>query len=74
MFDFNSILDLLKVEPGHGLVQSVILLGIWLQARGVKQEISKLASSLDRVRLDTDEKIHQHEIRLTKLEHIGDTK
>jgi len=74
VFDFNSIMDLLKVEPGHGLIQSVILLGIWLQARGVKQEISKLASSLDKVRLDTDEKLQQHDIRLTKLEIVGETK
>ena len=73
MFDFNSIMELLRVEPGHGLIQSVILLGIWWQAKGVKQEVANLASSLNQIKLDTDTKFKQHDTRLEKLE-LGETK
>lgn len=74
MFDLHSIMDLLRVEPGHGFVQSMILLGIWWQARGVKQEIASLGSGLAKIKVDTDQKFQQHESRITKLEVIEESK
>jgi hypothetical protein len=61
MFDFVQIIELLKVEPGHGLIQSFLLLMIWMSSRGVKKEIGQLKEGLEGM------KIH-HEVRFEKIE------
>lgn len=61
MFEFSQLLELLKVEPGHGLVQSLLLFMIWITSRGLKKELVGLRDSL------TDMKIH-HEVRFEQIE------
>jgi hypothetical protein len=61
MFDLAQIMELLKVEPGHGLVQSFLLLMIWISSRGVKKEVSSMKEGL------SDMKMH-HEFRFEKIE------
>lgn len=53
LIDPTQILSLLKIEPGSGLLQSFLLLMIWLSSRGVKKELVELKVSLnDHVRAD----------------------
>lgn len=66
MFDFSQILELLRVEPGHGLVQSLLLFMIWLSSRSLKKELIGLRDSL------TDMRLH-HEVRFEKIESRIDT-
>lgn len=61
MFDLSQIMQLLKVDPGNGLVQSLLLFMIWLSSRGLKKELVALRDSL------TDMKIH-HEVRFEQIE------
>ncbi len=61
MFDLSQILELLRVEPGHGLVQSLLLFMIWLSSRSLKKELIGLRDSL------TDMRLHQ-EVRFEKIE------
>ncbi len=61
MFDFSQVLTLLKVEPGHGLLQSFLLFMIWMSSRGIKKEMA------------ADRKLHAetkvtHETRFDKIE------
>ncbi len=41
MFDFSDILELLKTEPGHNFLSSFILLGIWLESRKLRKQLSE---------------------------------
>ncbi len=49
--DLSQIIDqafnLLKLEPGSGLVQSVLLLLIWINIRSLKNMLEKLEVSHD---------------------------
>lgn len=70
MFDFSSILELLKVEPGHGLVQSFLLFMIWLSSRGVKKELMLLKESLLEYKIHNEDRFTHIEGRLSVLETI----
>ncbi len=69
MFDFSQILELLKVEPGHGLVQSGLLFMIWLSSRGVKKEIIGIKTLVLTGKVANDIKFEQIGTRLTNLEN-----
>jgi hypothetical protein len=73
MIEFSQVLDLMKVEPGHGLVQCLLLLMIWFSARGIKKEIVSLKDSLRNIKDETEDKITDHEkrIRLIENKQIG---
>lgn len=47
MFDFNVVFELLKYEPGHGLIQSFLLAMIWFSSRGIKNELKILAKLIE---------------------------
>lgn len=61
MFDFSQVLELMKLEPGHGLIQSLLLFMIWMTSRGLKKEVIALKDGL------TDLKVN-HEVRFEKIE------
>jgi hypothetical protein len=78
MFEFDQILQFLKVEPGHGLLQSVLLLMIWLTSRGLRKDMKDIrddlgqAKSLTNKRFEEhDKKLEDHEGRITNLEKSG---
>ena len=54
MFDFSQVLELLRVEPGHGLVQSILLTMIWWTSRGMRKDLADVKA--------------EHSIRFAKLE------
>lgn len=74
MFDFSQILDMLKLEPGHGLVQSLLLFMIWLSSRGLKKELVELKSSLLEFKIHNEDRFKHIEDRLTTLELVRGTK
>jgi hypothetical protein len=59
---FEHILTLLKTEPGSGLAQTVLLLLIWLNSRGLKKELVLLKEALTRLEIG-------HEVRIVNLEN-----
>lgn len=68
MFDFGLILDFLKVEPGHGAVQCLLLFMIWWTSKGIRRDLADYKQYTD-TRLDSHEKrLDDHEGRLIKLE------
>lgn len=71
LFDFNQVIDLLKVEPGHGLIQSLLLLMIWWSSRGVKKEIMALRDSVQEVKLHVEDRFKTIEARLQLIETGG---
>lgn len=66
--DTHLIVELLNNEPGHGLLQTVLLAMIWWSARGVKTEIIHLKDSFSTHKLHNEERFGSIETRLTKLE------
>jgi hypothetical protein len=61
MFDLSQILELVKLEPGHNLVQSFLLFMIWMSSRGLRREIRKDLSAQQK-------RIDNHEGRIIVLE------
>lgn len=72
MFDFSQIFDLLKIESGHGLTQSLLLFMIWMSSRGVKKELIELKNSLFEHKIQIDTRFEKIEVRLNKLEFKGE--
>jgi hypothetical protein len=68
MFDFSQILELAKLEPGHGLVQSILLFMIWLQSRGLRQDVASLKDAITVQRNNNEVRFQKIEGRLTILE------
>lgn len=68
MFDFSSIIELMKVEPGHGLLQSVLLFMIWIQSRGVRKELEGLRKAFIDSKQVTEQRFVGIENRLLVLE------
>jgi len=68
MFEFDQIIELLKVEPGHGMTQSVLLFMIWWSSRGVKKEIASLKKVLDAVQAVYETRFSKIEGRISALE------
>ncbi len=50
----DKVFELLKFEPGSGMVQSILLILIWLNIRSLKKILSALQEN--------------HEVRITTLE------
>jgi len=68
MFDFDSIIELLKVEPGHGFIQSILLAMIWWSSRGVRKEIHQLGENFTDMKSNHELRLNNIEGRLTVLE------
>jgi len=68
MFDWSSVVELMKIEPGHGLVQSVLLFMIWIQSRGVRLAIKKLEEALSSDKASNEIRFQKIENRLTIVE------
>ena len=70
MFDFSQILEFVKFEPGHGLLQSALLFMIWLQSRGLRKELVELRVMLGDVKSHVEKRFELVERRITILEDI----
>jgi len=64
MVELSHVLQLLQIEPGSGLLQSGLLLLIWLTSLGVRKDIKAMGFKL----VDHDKKFKKIEERLTILE------
>lgn len=71
MFDFSQIVELMRAEPGHGLLQSVLLFMIWLTSRSLKKELVSLKDSLSDMKIHNEVRFEKIEGRLTTLESKG---
>ena len=67
MFDFSWITEFIRLEPGHGLLQSVLLFMIWLQSRGLRKEMMGLKDGLAEAKFIIDKKFDIIEGRLSVL-------
>ncbi len=66
--DYDQIFDLLKFEPGSGMVQSILLCLILINIRSLKKMLASLETSHDK-RIGTLElRAETHETRLKVLE------
>lgn len=68
MFDFTLITELLRNEPGHGLVQSFLLAMIWLSSRGIKSELKILGIAIADLKETHEKRFNNLEGRVTTLE------
>lgn len=68
MFDFNQIMEFMKIEPGHGLLQSVLLFMIWWQGKGFRQDLKHLKDGLGEAKIHMDKRFEKIEERLMFLE------
>ena len=68
MFDLSLITELLKVEPGHGFVQSILLAMIWWSSRGVRKEIRSLHDGFDLKKVEDEMRFVKIEGRISVLE------
>lgn len=68
MFDFSQIFELMKLDSGHSILQSVLLFMIWIQSRGLRQEMGNLKRSLQDAKSTIDKRIENLEQRLIFLE------
>lgn len=68
MFDLETIGELLKVEPGHGLIQSVLLFMIWLSSRNIKLELRSLKDALTQFKERSEARFAKIETRVEILE------
>ena len=48
---FSTVFELLKSEPGHGLLQSGLLFMIWMSTRGLKKEVQELKETLTKMEI-----------------------
>lgn len=71
LFDLSQIGEFIRLEPGHGLVQSLLLFMIWLNSRGVKKELITLTERLLDMKAHHEERFSKVEDRLTILEKRG---
>lgn len=68
LFDLSQIFNFWKSDPSHGLLQSLILLGIWATARGVQKQLVVLGHRLDEINNQNEKRFEKIEVRLTFLE------
>lgn len=64
MIEISQIMQLLQIEPGSGLLQSALLLMIWLTSLGVRKDIKSMGLKL----IDHNKRLEKIEGRLTILE------
>jgi hypothetical protein len=69
LFNFDQIIDLLRVEPGHGIIQCFLLFMIWLQSKGVRKELVSLKESLEATKTTDERRFGGIELRLVNLEN-----
>ncbi len=67
--DLDQIFSLIKLEPGAGAVQSVLLLMIWLNIRSLKNAIVKIEEGHDERLSFLESKTVTHENRIAVLEN-----
>lgn len=68
MFDPTVLIELLKQEPGHGLVQSFLLAMIWLSSRGIKIELKALHLAIADLKQNYDKRFEHLEGRVMTIE------
>jgi hypothetical protein len=68
MLDFGQLMEFMKIEPGHGLLQSVLLFMIWWQSRGFRQDLKMLKEALGEAKIHMDKRFEKIEERLMFLE------
>lgn len=49
MFDFSQVIDFAKVDPGHGLIQCLLLSMIWYQSKEIRKVLEKTKERLDNI-------------------------
>jgi hypothetical protein len=62
----DQLIGLVKAEPGSGMVQSILLFLIWINARGLKKELRSLKNAITGLEVG-------HGIRLGTLEEKVNT-
>ena len=70
MFDFSQILTLIRLEPGHGLLQSFLLFMIWMSSRGIKKEMAADRKSQAETKATHETRFDKIEGRITVLENV----
>jgi len=68
MFSLDWIQRMMEIEPGHGLLQSILLFMIWLQSKGLRDEIRALRKIFAEAQLAIGERFKNLEVRVTNLE------
>lgn len=71
MFDFSSVIEFIKIEPGHGILQSVLLFMIWIQGKGLRKEIGMIKDALAETKSVIDKRFEKIEWRITAIENRG---
>ncbi len=71
MFEVSQVLELMKVEPGSGLVQSILLFMIWWSSREIKKAIASLGTRIDISDIKNETRFVKIENRITDLESKG---
>ena len=64
----DKLFELLKFEPGSGMIQSILLLLIWMNIRSLKRTLEKLEDNHDTRIGKLEVKDENKEVRLTVLE------
>lgn len=64
----DHLFELLKFEPGSGMIQSILLLLIWINIRSLKRMLERLEVSHDARIVKLENKSETHETRLSALE------
>lgn len=64
MFDFDQVLQFIRLDSGHNLIQCVLLFMIWLKSGKILKALEKRLGSLE-------EKVDNHEGRIVLLEKLG---
>lgn len=67
MFDLSQLFDFVKVDPDHGILQSILLFMIWWQSRRLREDIASLKMSFTKQRTDYEVKFREVETRIDVL-------
>lgn len=68
MLSLSEIYNFMKIDPGHGLLQSLFLFMIWMNSRGIKREIMGLTTNLVVQEEKIKERFEKIETRINLLE------
>lgn len=68
MFDFDQVFNMMKIEPGHGMLQSILLFMIWLSSRSLRKEIQTLREYLQKLEVGIEMRFQRVEGRVNTLE------
>lgn len=67
MFDLSQLFDFVKVDPDHGILQSILLFMIWWQSRRLREDIASLKMSFTKQKTDYEVKFREVETRIDVL-------